>query len=276
MAVVLLCTLTMLANCAGGKKGDVSAFVADSTQNDSDSIQQDSIDSIVENTAVPKAADEYFNDFIYSFTTSHRYQYARINFPLPRIHGNDTTFIQKKKWRFTPLHTRESIFTVFFDSKRSLNLEKDKKVEKVSIEWFYMKQNRVETFCFGKENSQWKLQAITEKPLKSYHDAAFISFYQRFATDSAFQNEHLSSEISFTAPDPDDEFEHMSGVIDSEQWPSFCPELPQDVFTNIEYGQKLKMKNRRVVALEGSSNGFQCLLFFRKSGNNWKLYRLEN
>ena len=274
VAAVLSALLTL--SCAGGKKGDVNAFVSDSSDTVRDSMKMDSVDSVMDATPVPKAADEFFNDFIFSYTTSRRYQFARTVFPLPFIHGGDTTYIPRNKWKFTRLHTREAVFTVFFDAKKSLDLQKDRKVSVVKIEWFFMKTRKVHDLFFSKLNGEWRLRSVTEYPLDNYHDKDFITFYQRFATDSAYQREHLNSEITFNAPDPEDDFERMEGVITGEQWPSFCPELPRDVFTNIEYGQKMKLSKRRVVALEGSSNGFQCLLFFRRAGNGWTLYRLEN
>ena len=86
----------------------------------------------------------------------------------------------------------------------------------------------------------------------------------------------MKSPLSIRVVDPDDEFEKMDGVLDAEQWPSFRPELPVNEFTNIDYGQTLKFRNRRIVAIEGSSNGFLSLLYFEKVKGQWFLYRFEN
>lgn len=241
-----------------------------------DSSKEDSIDSIIEATPIPKAADEYFNDFIYSFTTSRRYQFARIEFPLPYEHKGITTIIDESKWKFTRLHLKDSMYSVFFNNRKDLNLEKSKKITKVTIQWFFMKKSTVQSFCFSKLNGEWKLLKIADQPLAEYKDKEFICFYQRFAADSIYQMRHIDAQISIKVPDPDDEFEEMNGEINSVQWPSFRPEMPKDVFTNIDYGQKMKNSKSRVLAIEGSSNGFICLLFFHKAKGQWMLYRLEN
>ena len=251
-------------------------------KNDLDSMGTDSalvVDTMVsvevEDTFVPKSADEYFNDFIYSFTSNRKYQYSRIVFPLPCNKFGKKTYLERKQWNFSKMHNKNAIYTVFFDKEKSLDLEKSQKVDKVFIEWFFVKKGYVQDFFFSRVDGIWKLRQISEYGLNQYADKDFVLFYQQFASDSLFQAAHLSEEINVSVPDPDDDFETMTGTIESEQWPFFRPELPKDVFTNIRYGQTLSDKKHRVVAIEGSSNGFLTLLFFKKVGNEWRLYKLK-
>ena len=276
IAVLAVITALCLSAC-GGQKATETAPIVDSMDVPVDTMAQDSIDSLAANQPIPKAADEYFNDFIYSFTSNRKYQLTRVRFPLPVQRGSQTTFIQRAQWHFTRLHFKEAVYTVFFDNKRSLDLEKSKTLKQVSIQWFHMKRGETESYLFHRgDDGQWRLEQIKYSSIDDYADAAFIKFYQRFASDEAFQRKHLAGEISFKTPDPEDEFEDMTGTIAPSQWRSFRPELLHDDFTNIDYGQSLKYGGQRIVALEGSSNGFLSLLFFRHTKQGWQLYRLEN
>ena len=270
----LICT-GLLLSC-NSKQANVEQSAESAAEEDSVAAKVDSDSILQQEVKIPKAADEFFNDFIYSFTTNHKYQLSRIVFPLPCVKAGKTSYVTEKQWRFTKLHMSTPVYTVFFDRKSSLQLEKNKKITEVRIDRFFMLKKLVRTYFFKKLNNSWMLTQIEELPLQSFPDHEFINFYQRFATDSVFQMEHVKDEISFSSPDPNDEFERMDGVLDAEQWPSFSPELPANVFTNIDYGQSLKFRNRRMVALESSSSGFLCLLYFVKEDGRWMLNRLEN
>ncbi|MBP3775030.1 MAG: DUF4348 domain-containing protein [Bacteroidaceae bacterium] len=263
-----------LSSC-GGRAGTGSP-AADSIMDTLDTVSEAVVDTIPETPLASRSADEYFNDFIYSFTTNRRFQMSRVAFPLPVERYGKSQQIDSRQWKFNRMHTRDSVYTVFFDHESSLELENSRQVDEVRIEWFYMKASRVEEYHFSRRADSWKLRGLREYGLQDYHDCDFIRFYQRFATDEEFQMEHLADDIAFTLSDPEEDFEYLEGTIEPEQWPSFRPELPCDVFTNIDYGQSMKFRNRRVVALEGSSNGFLSLLFFRRSGGKWILYKFKS
>lgn len=277
MKSVFLCFLMslLLFSCAGRKAVEEDAAeVADSTvQKVTDSV---AVDSSVTVSEVPKAADEFFSDFVYSFTSNKAFQYQRIAFPLPCYNGKKRTVLQRRQWRFTRLYARDELYSVFYDDKSSLKLEKSRKVANVSVEQFNMPEHRVRAYVFRKPDGRWMLTEIRDFPLSDYKDAEFVTFYQQFATDSVFQMEHIAPSVSFETQDPEDEFETMTGEFDNDQWPAFRPELPYDIFSNIDYGQSLRLRNRRVLAIEGSSSGFMCLLFFKKTPAGWMLYRFEN
>lgn len=279
MRIVLCCFMAALLVLFSCQKKNSLVEGPAKTAIGLDSLKGDSIsedDSLKQTAPIPKSADEYFNDFIYSFTTNTKYQFSRVVFPLPCIEYGKATYLKKSQWKFTKLHTRDAIYTVFFDKKSSLDLEKDKNIVDVKIEYFKMKQRQVHRYDFKKIADRWMLVQIEDFALRDYKDHSFIEFYQKFASDTIFQMNHVKSPLSIRVVDPDDEFEKMEGVLEPEQWPSFRPELPVNEFTNIDYGQTLKFHNRRIVAIEGSSNGFLCLLYFEKVHGQWLLYRFEN
>ena len=202
IAVLAVITALCLSAC-GGQKATETAPIVDSMDVPVDTMAQDSIDSLAANQPIPKAADEYFNDFIYSFTSNRKYQLTRVRFPLPVQRGSQTTFIQRAQWHFTRLHFKEAVYTVFFDNKRSLDLEKSKTLKQVSIQWFHMKRGETESYLFHRgDDGQWRLEQIKYSSIDDYADAAFIKFYQRFASDEAFQRKHLAGEDRHHRPQP--------------------------------------------------------------------------
>ncbi len=266
----------VLSSCNGrtSPKQDFSEDSIDVDSTDSNNILSSGTFEVEAN--VPKAADEYFNDFIYSFTTNHKFQMKRIVFPLPYEKNGKLTYTQRNQWRFNPMHTKQEFYTVFFDKESSLELEKSPQVKQVTIEYMDMIKEYIKDYFFSREDDQWKLRKIREYSLEEYHDREFLLFFDRFVSDSLFQLSHLASKIEISMPDPDDDFETLTGTIGAEQWTSFRPELPRDYFYNIDYGQNLASRKFRVVALEGSSNGFLSLLFFRqKDYNEWVLYKMK-
>ena len=51
----------------------------------------DSIEEIIAETPMPKAADELFDDFFFNFAANRKLQIKRIEFPLPIVTGKKTT-----------------------------------------------------------------------------------------------------------------------------------------------------------------------------------------
>lgn len=233
-------------------------------------------DSMEVSVSVPMAADEYFSDFIYNFTSDEVYQKSRISFPLLCVNEGDTTYLQKHQWYFSRLHMKIPVYTRFLDNKSSLYLEKSKEISEVKMDYFYLPERTMRTYFFQKENNRWKMNKIVDQSLDEYPDHDFILFYQEFASDSVFQMNHIKPLLSVLMVDPDDEFETIDGVLDADQWPAFHPELPVDVFTNIRCGADLNYRNRRVVVLQGSMNGYISLLFFVREDGAWRLERFEN
>ncbi|WP_314956798.1 DUF4348 domain-containing protein, partial [Hoylesella loescheii] len=108
-------------------------------------------------------------------------------------------------------------------------------------------------------------------------NASFLQFYQRFASDSAFQVQSLNDLVEFTAPDPDDDFGYITGSISPEQWPSFKPGLiPGGEIYNIIYGQKYTESNRKLFVIRGVANGMETEMDFKKVKGKWKLIKFNS
>ena len=119
------------------------------------------------------------------------------------------------------------------------------------------------------------LNNIKNTTLKANADAEFFQFYYKFVSDPVFQQSSLSETMTFTGPDPEDDFSTMTGEILPEQWPMFAPWLPSGAIYNIVYSSPTSAKSRktnvRYFLLRGIANGLQTDLTFVKTRGKWKL-----
>lgn len=254
-------------------------FVAeDSTMVDSfmvDTSAVDTLDQLISEQQMPKAADELFDDFIFNFAANRKLQMRRISFPLKVVSGNDVSFLKKSQWKMEHFFMEQGYYTLIFDNNRQMNAVKDTSVNNVVVEKIYLGKEKVKRYVFERINGQWMLTSIVKTPLSQNADASFLSFYNHFATDSAFQINSLNDPVMFTGPDPDDDFSTMSGEIAPETWPAFSPELPSGLIYNIIYGHKKVKGNKKIFMLRGISNGQEMQLTFNCIGGKWKLTELS-
>ena len=80
----LICSIMTMqtTSCTEGKNRQDS-ITADSMERDTSVF--DSLEKIIEETPMPKTADELFDDFVFNFAGNGKLQRTRIVFPLPVI-----------------------------------------------------------------------------------------------------------------------------------------------------------------------------------------------
>lgn len=275
ICVVSLLALMALIPCGcSDKKPAPVAVRADTAV--ADTSHADSSEAIIAETPMPKAADELFDDFIFNFAANKRLQYRRINFPLPVLtNGKKTSEIQRANWRMEHFFMRQDYYSLLFDNKKQMDVVKDTSISHVVIEKIYLRKKTVKQYIFDRENGQFRMTAINIKPMYQNKNASFWKFYQRFASDSAFQVRHVANPVKFTGPDPDDDFSTMTGDIAPETWPAFAPKLPHKLVYNIIYGQKYEESNQKIFVMRGIANGFETELTFKQVHGKWMLIRLN-
>ena len=249
---------------------------ADSLSTDSvDTAKVDSLDALLESQPMPKAADELFDDFIFNFAGNNKLQQARIKFPLLNINNGDTGYIKKENWQIEHFFMRQGYYTLILDSRKQLNLTKDTNINNVTVEKIFLRKNYVKQYNFNRIRGEWMLTSIISNAMQKNSNSSFLQFYQRFATDSAFQYKSLNETIDFSGPDPDDDFSELEGEIFPEQWDVLGPtDLPSGTIYNIIYGQKYVQNNYKVFLLRGIANGQELEMTFQRKGGAWKLIRL--
>ena len=276
---VLLAALTVVCFTSVGCSDKKPAQVHDSTSVDSvvaDTQTVDSTEKLIEETPMPKAADELFDDFVFNFAANRRLQMKRVHFPLPVYHNDKLVkSIGKRAWKMEHFFMHQDYYTLIFDNQKQMNLVKDTAINHVVVEKVFYAKKTVQQFLFNRINGEWMMTSINYKPMYSNMNASFLKFYGHFATDSTFQAEHLHNPVKFVGPDPDDDFSTMSGDIEPETWPAFAPQLPHGMIYNIIYGQKYAESNQKIFVIRGIANGMETILTFKRIHGKWMLIKLN-
>lgn len=276
---VLLAVLTVVCFTSVGCSDKKPAQVHDSTSVDSvvaDTQTVDSTEKLIEETPMPKAADELFDDFVFNFAANRKLQMKRVHFPLPVYHNDKLVqSIGKRAWKMEHFFMHQDYYTLIFDNQKQMNLVKDTAINHVVVEKVFYAKKTVQQFLFNRINGEWMMTSINYKPMYSNMNASFLKFYGHFATDSTFQAEHLHNPVKFVGPDPDDDFSTMSGDIEPETWPAFAPQLPHGMIYNIIYGQKYAESNQKIFVIRGIANGMETILTFKRIHGKWMLIKLN-
>lgn len=266
--------LALMFSCKGNK-----TETGDSLPTDSDSIKDtavvDTMEQIIAETPMPKAADELFDDFFFNFAANKKLQIERTQFPLPVERAGKTDTIGKKQWKTDRFFMQQGYYTLIFDNFRQMNVVKDTSVNKVVVEKIYFNIKTVKSYNFNRVNGLWKLTSINYKGIHENRKASFLKFYHQFVTDSTFQAESISNPMEFIGPDPDDDFSQMEGLITPETWPAFAPELPNNMIYNIIYGEDSKPGLQRIFVIRGIANGLEMELTFKRKKSKWMLTKLS-
>ena len=276
---VLLAVLTVVCFTSVGCSDKKPAQVHDSTSVDSvvaDTQTVDSTEKLIEETPMPKAADELFDDFVFNFAANRKLQMKRVHFPLPVYHNDKLVkSIGKRAWKMEHFFMHQDYYTLIFDNQKQMNLVKDTAIDHVVVEKVFYAKKKVQQFLFNRINGEWMMTSINYKPMYSNMNASFLKFYGHFATDSAFQAKHLHNPVKFVGPDPDDDFSTMSGDIEPETWPAFAPQLPHGMIYNIIYGLKYAESNQKIFVIRGIANGMETILTFKRVHGKWMLTKLN-
>lgn len=279
--VVLLVAMSIMTIALGtGSCTDKKPVaVKDSMTLDSaqiDSVLDDSAESIIAETPMPKAADELFDDFVFNFAANKKLQFKRIHFPLPVYrNGKVAKYITQRRWKMEHFFMRQDFYTLIFDNHKQMNLVKDTTVSHAVIEKIYLQEKLVKQYLFNRVNGKWQMTSINYKSMHENQNSSFLNFYSSFATDTAFQRQHLHTPVKFSGPDPDDDFETMTGDIAPETWPAFAPPLPSGMIYNIIYGQKYRESNQKLFVVRGIANGLETELTFKRVKGKWLLTQLN-
>ena len=271
---MLLCLL-LTFSCTGKKAGVETDVPADSVGDSSQVVIEDTLEQLITETPMPRAADAYFDDFIFNFTANKRLQFERIVFPL-RVTEADgkTRMTEKSQWKMEHLFMRQGYYTLLFDDDDQMSHMKDSAVNEAIVEKIMLKKNKVKNYFFHRVRGAWMMYEVRTTPVEENANASFLTFYKRFTTDSVFQVQSINETVEFVGPDPDDDFNVMEGVITPDTWEAFAPQLPEKVLYNIVYGKPEAKDNKKIFLMRGVSNGLEVELRFKKVGSKWLLMKM--
>lgn len=264
----------LMFSCTGNKTGQADETATDSVADTSEVAETDTLELLITETPMPRAADAMFDDFIFNFAANKRLQKERIIFPLRQTEAGQTTTIEKNHWQMEHFFMRQGYYTLLFNNEQQMALMKDTAVSEAVVEKIQLKKNRVTNYLFQRIRGAWMLKGIQVTTIPENANADFLAFYQKFVTDSAFQVKSLHETVQFVGPDPDDDFNMMEGVITPDTWEAFAPTLPAKVLYNIVYGKPQPSGNEKIFLLRGVANGLELELRFKKMGEKWKLMKM--
>lgn len=264
----------LMFSCTGNKTGQADETATDSVADTSEVAETDTLELLITETPMPRAADAMFDDFIFNFAANKRLQKERIIFPLRQTEAGQTTTIEKNHWQMEHFFMRQGYYTLLFNDEQQMALMKDTTVSEAVVEKIQLKKNRVTNYLFQRIRGAWMLKGIQVTTIPENANADFLAFYQKFVTDSAFQVKSLHETVQFVGPDPDDDFNMMEGVITPDTWEAFAPTLPAKVLYNIVYGKPQPSGNEKIFLLRGVANGLELELRFKKMGEKWKLMKM--
>jgi hypothetical protein len=265
----------LMFSCTGKKGGQGEEMPADSVADTTVVTETDTLELLITETPMPRAADAMFDDFIFNFVANKKLQKERIIFPLRKTENGKTELTEKDQWEMERFFMKQGYYTLFFDNDKEMELMKDTAVSEATVEKIQLKKNRVMDYLFQRIKGAWMLKEIRVTTLEQNPNASFLAFYQRFVSDSVFQIKSLNETVQFVGPDPDDDFNMMEGVITPESWEAFAPTLPTKVLYNIVYGKPIAEGNDKIFLLRGVANGLEMELRFKKVGGKWLLMKMS-
>ena len=265
----------LMFSCTGKKGGQGEEMPGDSVADTTVVTETDTLELLITETPMPRAADAMFDDFIFNFVANKKLQKERIIFPLRKTENGKTELTEKDQWEMERFFMKQGYYTLFFDNDKEMELMKDTAVSEATVEKIQLKKNRVMDYLFQRIKGAWMLKEIRVTTLEQNPNASFLAFYQRFVSDSVFQIKSLNETVQFVGPDPDDDFNMMEGVITPESWEAFAPTLPTKVLYNIVYGKPIAEGNDKIFLLRGVANGLEMELRFKKVGGKWLLMKMS-
>lgn len=274
LIIVLAIVVGLICFSSGcTEKKNVQANVDSIPKQDSEMVA-DTMDQIIAETPMPKAADELFDDFFFNFAANKKLQKERILFPLKIVNGKDTAYLSKSNWKMNNFFMHQDFYTLIFDNQKQKNLVKDTTIENVVVERINLPKHTIKQYVFKRLRGQWMMTEQVNTSLRNSKNASFLNFYQKFVNDTTFQVNSINDVLDFSGPNPDDDFGTITGILAPEQWLSFAPELPNTIIYNILYGQKYSESNQKIFVIRGIANGIETELTFRRVSGKWKLMKL--
>ena len=280
---IVLAVAVMVATLfsCGEKSGDSSQdeadlLLVDTIPVDTLTKEEEELGLMEENTP---QFDGFFNDFLFAYLHSHTLRQERTANPLPLEHSErPTELLEDFNPEFEFSFLSGEYFTTLYGNASQMRAEDDEEQEEdsiVSLQRINLNDGTIRNFQFVREEGRWNLEAIREETFNDDALNDFLSFYARFCSDSLFQAQSIADPLHIVIQDNEDEDGSINGIIDADQWETFCPEVPSGIISNIRKGQSYGGR-KIVLRKSGLSNGLQEIFTFTKERGNWRLTRYEN
>ena len=172
---ISLAFTAIVFSCTGNKAGSQDNVPA-ASDSVVDTAAVDTMELLISETPMPKAADELFDDFFFNYAANRKLQLKRTAWPLPSISGGKTTEISKNEWKTEHFFMHQGYYTLIVNNERDLRAVKDTAINEVRVEKIYLSKHYVKQFVFNRNKGLWMLDSIVSKPLAHSINASFLKF----------------------------------------------------------------------------------------------------
>lgn len=272
--IAIIAGVLLMFSCTGNKTNQHEEVATDTVVDSMSMAEVDTLELLITETPMPRAADAMFDDFLFNFLANKKLQKERIIFPLRVTEDGKTETIEQDQWKMEHLFMRQGYYTLLFNNDKQMSLMKDTAVSEAIVEKIMLKKWQVSSYYFQRIKGAWMLREVRVTPIDENSNLSFLAFYKRFVTDSVYQVESINETVQFTGPDPDDDFNVMEGVITPDTWEAFAPQLPAKLLYNIVYGKPEPGGNQKIFLMRGVANGLELELRFKRVGGRWKLMKM--
>jgi len=254
LTVCGMCCLSMVS-CKFGSEGSDEDIVADSTAVDSLGLEE--LD-LFEEVVIPKAADELFDDFLFTYVSN-------ASFRQQRTKGTESLDMND-----------DDAAVMIYERDNDLALQKDTTLQQVVLERIDWDANTIRHYQFNKNQGQWFLSAEEDVDISDVPNASFLVFLKDFLTDSLYRHESIDLPLLMKYYSEEDDG-MVEAELSFEEWDEIYRDLPRlnDYMYNVDYGQSLISSNRKSLLLKGMSNGLFMKFHFGFSDGRWMLIELE-
>lgn len=275
---VALAAFVLFFSCSE-KRADGGKYVEEEQEED---IPADTVAEEEEELSLMRvdstAVDGIFDEFLFAYLHSRSLRRQRTAHPLRMEHiGHPAEMLEQFDPEFELSFLSHDYFTTLYGSAHQMQ-EEDENAEEdsiVSVQRINLNDGTIRNFQFLRERGRWQLAFISEATFADDILSDFLTFYARFCTDSVFQGESIADPLRIVMQEYDDETAGIEGIIDADQWQTFCPEVPSGIISNIRKGQHYG-GNKVVMRKSGLSNGLQEVFTFTKERAGWRLTKYEN
>lgn len=249
----------------------------------SDTIPVDTLTQVDEELGLTEesnpAIDGVFNDFLFAYLHSRTLRQERTANPIRLEHSERPAELLddfNPEFEFTFLNGE--YYTTLYGNASQMQAENDEELDEdsiVSLQRINLNDKTIRNYIFHREKGHWQFAAIREAAFDNDDLGEFLNFYARFCSDSIFQSQSIADPLQVSIQDADEEEECINGIIDADQWQTFCSEVPSGIISNIRKNQNYN-GHKIVLRKSGLSDGMQEIFTFSKERGNWHLIKYEN
>ena len=278
IGICMLCAL--IVSCSNGQK-----HVQERSDSDSVAVPVKNIEAsllltdeeLASESVYNDRVDELFDDFLYNYIHDKELRHKRTKFPL-KEHLSDGSMrtVREDMWHEVFDFMDKEYTTAIYNNEQEKSITEDTSLTQASLERIDLVKHVVTSYDFVKEDGKWILSSVRNQNFKESDLSDFLSFYSRFAQDTAFRSKSLARSIRISMLDPEDDTQMIEGFITRDQWITVDGGIPEGIITNIRYGQRYKRARNILMEKIGMGNGLSETFFFSKNGRKWEMVGYEN